>query len=428
MKFSHTRSCITPPVGTGLCGYRRKPTSMGITDDLYLQVLLLEDDDGRRLLLACADLIGFESDFVVQLKRWIGRQDGRLAPEHINFNASHTHGAPATARLTTVDGQCYPNDYTRFLRGRIREAVTEVLRTPLQAGTVHAGMGRCRLGVNRRLPERVRKHGAWTTEVVMKPNYDGSTDSALGVLRIRGKAGEVLIVNYACHPTATGSTYMITGDYPGFATRSLCAVADQKREVMFLQGAGGDIRVPSVTDDGRSFTPAAPHEVAQFGQILADSVERTLQRKLTRLRLAFSVSSGSVLYPYDKARRAGSIAFRQFPKIRDWRLAHDHKDGVTLTWTVWKLSKECCFIAMPGEICHMIGKKAKRKSGAGFPFFLGYTNGCPGYIPTDKIIEEGGYEGFRSIGVYGHVHPFRKGADKLLLASLGRGFGEHGAT
>ncbi|MAE67409.1 MAG: hypothetical protein CMJ18_24375 [Phycisphaeraceae bacterium] len=426
MKFAHTRLCITPPVGTGLCGYAGRPKSQGITDDLDLQALLLEDDGGRRLLLICADLIGFESDFVARMKRWIGRQDDRLAPAHINFNASHTHGAPATARLTSVDGQRFPNDYTPFLRSRIKEAVTNVLEAPLQTGTLHAGIGRCRLGVNRRLPQRVGKRGAATTEFVMKPNYDGSTDSALGVLRIRGRSGDVLLVNYACHPTATGSTYAFTADFPGFAARALRAAAGQKREVMFLQGAGGDIRVPCVTDDGKSFKPAEPHEVARFGQMVADAVERTMKRKLTRLHPAFRATGGRVLYPYDKTREPDSVPFSLYPEIRDWRLAHEHRDGTPLDWTIWRFSKQCRVVALPGEICHMIGKRAKRKSAAQFPFFLGYTNGCPGYIPTDRIIDEGGYEGFRSIGVYGHAHPFEKGAEKLLMASLDEGLRDNG--
>lgn len=421
MKFAHIRICITPPVGTGLCGYVRKATSTGITDDLYVQLLLLEDDRGRRLLLASADLIGFETEFVDGIKRWIGTQDERLTPASINFNASHTHGAPATMRIATVDGQRYPNDYTRFLRRRIKMAIAEVLRAPMETGSLHVGMGRCRLGINRRLPVRMKRGRRWVTEVLMQPNPAGSTDSVLGVLRVKGVGREILVVNYACHPTATGATYALTADYPGFASRALRAEGGQQREVMFLQGAGGDIRPPCLTGNGKLFKPAEVHEVAAFGQAIAISVGNVLRKKMTRLRPVFRAHDGSVLYPYDKQRACREDPFKEYAAIRDWRLRTGSADGINLKWTVWRLASQCCFIAVPGEACHMIGKKAKRRSGAAFPFFLGYTNGCPGYIPTDKIIREGGYEGFRSIEPYGHPHPFRPGAERMLHASLGEG-------
>ena len=57
-----------------------------------------------------------------------------------------------------------------------------------------------------------------------------------------------------------------------------------------------------------------------------------------------------------------------------------------------------------------------------YPFFLAYANGCPAYIPTDRIIKEGGHEGKDAMPFFGHHHPFKVGAEQILYENLHAAF------
>ena len=62
---------------------------------------------------------------------------------------------------------------------------------------------------------------------------------------------------------------------------------------------------------------------------------------------------------------------------------------------------------MPSEVCVEIGLEIKEKSPIKELIVLGYCNHFFWYVPTTKIIEEGGYE-----ARYSQIKP---GADRILI-------------
>ena len=46
---------------------------------------------------------------------------------------------------------------------------------------------------------------------------------------------------------------------------------------------------------------------------------------------------------------------------------------------------------------------------------LAYSNDVMGYIPTEKILEEGGYEGYSSQMVYGLPNAWKPGLEEQIL-------------
>jgi hypothetical protein len=51
---------------------------------------------------------------------------------------------------------------------------------------------------------------------------------------------------------------------------------------------------------------------------------------------------------------------------------------------------------------------------------VGYANGLPCYIPTDRILDEGGYEADRSMSAYGRPYLLDAGIDRILRETLAR--------
>ena len=74
MKYSFAKTSISPKLGTRLAGFNNRKPSQGIIDDLYLQVLLLEDNKGHQALLISGEIIGFESSFVKKIRKYVKKK------------------------------------------------------------------------------------------------------------------------------------------------------------------------------------------------------------------------------------------------------------------------------------------------------------------------------------------------------------------
>ena len=251
----------------------------------------------------------------------------------------------------------------------------------------------------------------------MGVNLKGSTDKNVGLILIKSKAEEILLINYACHPTILNSNF-ISGDYPSSVARSLKAQSKVKREVIFLQGAGADLKPRCFSEDGVKFRYGNSFDVASIANTLVTSVNNILSKKMISLKLSLTSNFCQINLPYNLDPNAKIPFLKGGKNIYNKRKKESHADGVTVELQVWGLSKDCSLVALSGEVCHKIGVNAKKIVNNRIPFFLGYSNGLPAYIPTDIIIKEGGYEGHSSMQYYGHPYPIKEGAEKKIYDAL----------
>lgn len=412
MKYSYFKKIISPKVGTGLAGYVRKHTSKGIFDDLYLQMLLLEDKKKNQLLLISAELIGFEEDFVKKFRTWVQRKNPKLKAAHIMFNATHTHCGPCTSRFTDEVGRI-DNEYLSFLESSLKEGYQSLVSLPLKSGKLKYGKScRFHFAMNRRKKVQEKVNGKSQDMISLAPNPKGPIDPELNLIIISSKSEELFIANYGCHPTTRGG-YHISGDFPGAAAREIRSSSYKKREFIFLQGAAGDNRVPVMDEEQESFIQGDSEKVTELGHLFAKEVLKVSEKGMKDIQADFHASHHFFLLLYDEqndlTRKKWARNSKQYRRLVRWRKENQSQDGVQLEWNVWNFSKELSFIALSGEVCHEISLRAKKISKTENNFFMGYTNGCPGYIPSDKIVKEGGYEGHDAAYVYGQPHPFKEG-------------------
>jgi hypothetical protein len=74
-------------------------------------------------------------------------------------------------------------------------------------------------------------------------------------------------------------------------------------------------------------------------------------------------------------------------------------------------------VALEGEPVAGIGKIIQRHVDSGVTFPLGYTNGQGLYLPTERMLAEGGYE-VESAYEYGFPAPLAPGYEAILNATL----------
>ena len=93
--------------------------------------------------------------------------------------------------------------------------------------------------------------------------------------------------------------------------------------------------------------------------------------------------------------------------IRAKHLLHELDRSASLPRTypypvqAWQLGRDLTFIALGGEVVVDYSLRLKKELGPGRTWVAGYTNDVMAYIPSLRVLTEGGYEGGGAMPHYG---------------------------
>ncbi len=386
---------ITPEGPVAMAGYasRNKP-SEGVVADLYAKVLVLVDTSGERAVWITTDLIGLRAVVTEEISRRV--MDGTGLKRHqLLINSSHTHTAPAiadsdaSAYSIAPDAARRTRAYRQLLQDRIVSAVEQALAR-VQPVELSYGSGVVPFVMSRR--EFTRDRG-----VVLGVNPRGAADRTMPLLKIASPDGALraVIFGAAVHNTTlTGDEYRITGDYAGFAQEY---VQQQLPGVqaMFVQGFAGD---------------ANPHPrgtldlARQHGETLGREVVRVLGTKLMPVRGPLNLQFDHVDIPL-----ANRLSRREIEKMTErgspsWksgmaaRMLEVLDTGGTLPShyrapiAVWQFGQDLTLVALSGEVVVDYAHLIENAIGPMQLWLSAYNNDVFGYLPSARVLAEGGYE------------------------------------
>jgi neutral ceramidase len=395
------KTTITPKEPLWLTGYaaRTKP-SEGTLLDIYAKAVAFEDQRGTRLVIVTTDLLGIPRAMGEAIAEQ-ARLRYKLSRQQVMLTASHTHTGPALtgllggAGLVTPEQQGLIDQYTTQLQSQIVALIGQALADLKPAVLSHA-VGTARFGVNRRVltPEGV-KGGV---------NPQGPVDYDVPVLRIASPEGKLrgVLFGYACHNTTlTGEFYQFSGDYAGFAQAAL------EREhpgatALFVMGAGADINP----------NPRSKIEYAQtHGQALADVVAQMVSGSMPLVRGELKLAFDRVPLPFGpmptraewEARTKDENVFRRqhaqrwLARLeRDGRLMRDYSYSLQAV----QFGNDLRMVVMAGEVVVDYALRLKRELGRDGLWVVAYANDACSYIPSARILKEGGYEASDSMIYY----------------------------
>jgi len=346
-KAGAARAVITPTRPMAMAGYagRKDNPAEGKAQDLFAKALAIEDAQGNRVVFITTDLIGI----IGRLREQVAKQAQekfKLAPEALVMNASHTHCGPAYGREDVAD-------YYEFLVTTMVELIGKSIES-LQPAEVTYSFARAGFAMNRRTPtpEGYRNH----------PYPEGPVDHEVPVLRVADGEGKLRAVmfGYACHNTTMGFMQWL-GDYAGYA-QEYFERDHPDCTALFMMGCGGD-----QNPYPRSFLMLAQ----KHGQSLATSAEAALQTNQKPLRGPIK----SVLSTVDLTFTNGNP---------------DYAYPVQAI----QFGKELTLVALAGEVTvdysHRLKKELAREGNA--IWIAGYSNDYNGYVPSKRVLQEGGYE------------------------------------
>ncbi len=410
---------ITPTQPVFLAGYasRDKPYA-NVDADLFVKAIALKDSEGNQLVIVTSDLIGFRESIAVAIFERLHKQTG-LKREQILLNSSHTHTGPLLTLDPRPRGNLSPGDvqrsvlYTRGLQDKVVQVVKQAL-DKMEPVKLSWGSGVVHFVMNRRefTPTGVR----------LGVNPRGLADRSVPVLRIDSPTGKLRAVLFgaATHGTTLGGNhYGVSGDYASFAQAEL-----EKQypgiQASFMLGCAGDANP----------YPRGTLELSkQHGKTLANEVARVLSTKLRPVKGPLRIAYARVALPLQKPptrKQMEEMATKGRGAFR-WvgRQMLDYlKRGEKLPchyeapFAMYRFGEDLTLVALPGEVVVDYVRLAETTLGPNKLWVTGYCNDVFGYLPSARVLREGGYE-TRGI-IYGGIGFFSPEAENVVVQTLQR--------
>jgi len=395
------KTIITPTKSLWLAGYanRTKPAE-GKLMDLWIKVLALEDSQGHRAIILTSDTLGIPQSIYQHVTATIAEKF-QLKPAQVILSASHTHCGPV---LRNALFDMYPleeeqrkliENYSAELEVKIVQTVGQALNnlTPVRLA---AGQGTAGFAVNRR--NNVEKE---VPRLIEQQALKGPIDHAVPTLAVFGPDGQLkaVLFGYACHNTVM-DFYQWSGDYAGFAQLAL-EHSHPDSTAMFFMGCGGD----------QNPLPRRRPELAErYGNMLAAAVEETLRAPMRTLSPQLETSMEMVTLKLgptppetelEKMMSEGGFTRRWATNLlAQIRGGKSIMRDYPFPLQVWRLGNMQWLITLGGEPTVEYALGFKREFGENI-WVAGYCNDVMTYIPSRRVLAEGGYEGGRAMIVYG---------------------------
>jgi hypothetical protein len=374
---------ITPAPGEQMWGYesRTKPAT-GTLDPLYARVLVLEAGD-KRLGLVTLDLgRPFGPQSLDQL-RTAAKRNGISG---LLVAASHTHSGPVVQDQYRDGTPAWERNALSGIADSLERAAHN-----LSDARIGVGYGVAYIGHNRL---RVNENGtvSWfevnSTKIPTAP-----VDPTISVLRIDKADGHPLavLVNYACHPVVFGADNLqYSADYPGVMSRLIETAVGGDSMAFFLQGAPGDINpyyaVTPIEQDAvtrRDWTGKTLGEAAaQVANKIHTDAESNASIDFVEETLPMHIRWDIEGFRLGLKRFLGDAYDKYASKITP---------DVDVPVTTVLINKQIAFMTAPGEPFVDFQINWRQRCPVRHAFFLGYTNGYIGYLPTIRMASLGGY-------------------------------------
>ena len=399
-RVSVFRSDVTPEPGEPLIWVT--PT-IKVEDPLFAKGVIIEDR-ATRFVLCAFDWCGLGSSTHLHFRDAIAEAAGS-DPDHVWLHTIHQHTAPY------IDGDAYailrgvpdpPLMMSDGFIGRISERLVGAVRKA--AANMRPfdslGLGQARVekvASARRLLDgggkAITRYSTSGADPKMAAAPEGDIDALIRTVTLAsGGRPQVRIHFYATHPQTWCCDGRVSGDIVNAAREAM--EREEGVAQIYFTGCAGDVTVGKYNDK----TAEAQEGLAQrLGQGMGASIRSTrfeaagpLSIRMTDFRLT----------PKTVPRAESVAALEELVRSEKRDGADRYKDAITLAFNRRRRPLRAALIEtgklsilpLPGEPMVEFQKYAQSLRPNGFVAVAGYGDISPGYLCTDRAMEEGGYE------------------------------------
>jgi putative membrane-bound dehydrogenase-like protein len=404
---------ITPDYPVRLSGYGSRRTAFdSVEQRIWAKALAIGDDKAPAILLT-VDNCGISATMrAAVLKRLQAKV--QISNERFAIASSHTHSAPmidgVLPNLFSTDipaeHQASIRRYTADLTDRLVDVSLNALKNRKPA-KLDWGIGEAGFGANRR-------------------TKGGPSDHDLPALRVTSPKGKLraALVSYACHCTTLGGAFnRVCGDWAGYAQDEF---QKDNPGVVFMVaiGCGADQNpiLRNAPNDGLDYAKQHGKEISAKTKALFAS------GKLTPLTSALDCKTADTTLEFLPRTRAewetraknarANISYHAKKNLA--RLDRGETLQASLPYMVqsWSFGDELAMVFLPGEVVVDYSLRLKREFDPRRIWVNAYANDVPCYIPSERILREGGYEGESSMVYYDRPNKFRPGLEEKIVAAV----------
>jgi len=417
---------ITPREPVWMAGYgSRTEPSRGKVHDLHVKALALDDSRGNRAVIVTADLIGVTRDFSTRVASAVTEKHG-IPRKNILFNTSHTHCGPEVRAFKipfyVISGEYARKigEYSSWLESRYLEVIDRAVGDMQPASISFASAEPRPFAVCRRVPS---PEGILYRSNPSSYYTGGPRDDTVPVLTVEAPDGSIraILFGYACHPI-TLNLQEFCGDYPGFAQQYI-EDAYPGATALFMQGSSGQL------------VPNARHQIEYamgHGRTLLDAVREAVDGE--RMPLNGPLRCGFEEVPLafqplpdradlERRARSGNAAESRKAKFLLAKLDSGEAIPATLPCPLQALrfGDDLLLVGIGGETVVEYAVRFKTEFATHrFVWVAGYCNSMFGYLPTWRILREGGYEGGGAMLHTPYPGPFDETVEKRVVEGVRR--------
>ncbi len=407
---------VTPSYPVRLSGFgSRRAESDGVTQRIWAKALAIGSDRDGPVVLVTTDNLGVPDALVREVAARLKKKAG-LAPERLAVTATHTHTAPMlTGVAPTLFGEPIPKDhqqridrYTREFTDKLEQVALAALKDRRPA-TLGWAVGKATFAINRR-------------------TRGGPVDHDLPVLVVKDEKGTIraIHVSYACH-AVTLSNNKVGGDWPGFA-QEVIERSHPQAVALVSVGCGADSNPSSgVTGDK---VDVAREQGAQ----VAAEVDRLLKGKLNPLPGRVAVKQARIELPFDtlptreqwqeQAKQRGAVGYHARVQLEKLDRGEKLQTKIDYPVQTWAFGDKLAMVFLPGEVVVDYSLRLKRELDRDRLWVNAYANDAPCYIPSERVLKEGGYEGAGAMVYYDRPTRLAAGLEQKIVGEVRRQLGD----
>jgi hypothetical protein len=404
---------ITPnyPIRLNGFGFRRGE-SEGITQRIWAKALAIGSDDEKPLVLVTVDSLGFRLPMVDEVARRL-REKAGIQPARFSACFSHSHTTPkVNGASDTIFSEPIPPEQQKQIdryTGELTDAIEKVALAALadrKPARLTWAVGEVKFAMNRRTP-------------------GGPVDHRLPMLVVKSADNDAIraiYVTYACH-CVTLSNNKISGDWAGFAQE---AIERQNPGAVALVsiGCGSDSNPSSgVTGDN---TAAA----AEQGGEIAAEVARLLKGPLTPVTGATQATLETIELPLNKpptrealqsdAASSSPTAYNSSYQLAKLNRGEPLQTQIDYRIQAWSFGDSLAMVFLAGEVCVDYSLRLQRELDPSRVWLHGYANDFCCYIPSERLLKEGGYGGGGEINYFALPATLQSGVENRIVAEVRR--------
>lgn len=400
---------ITPEYPVRLSGFGfRRAESEGVTQPIWAKALAISTSaDSQPLVVVTVDNLGIPASTCDIVAKRLADKTG-LPRAQFAVCASHTHTAPMLRGVAPTlfsepipkEHQQHIDQYTDELTNHL-EAVALAAIKDRQASHLNWGIGTVKFAINRR-------------------TKGGPVDLDLPTLVVKRLDGGIrsIFVNYACH-CVTLSNNKISGDWAGYA-QDLIQREFPSSIAMVSIGCGADQNPSSgVTGDKADIA-------LQQGAEIAAEVKRLISGFLAPVTGDIGAQWKSIALEFgplptrteweERAKRQDALGYHA--RVNLTRLDHGETLQTKLDYPIasWTFGDSLAMVFLPGEVVVDYSLRLKRELDGRRLWVNAYSNDEPCYIPSERVLKEGGYEALNAMYYYDRPTSLKEGLEDAIIS------------